>query len=130
VIERPIWTSKCREGWTVPVGYTEFWYGDVIPTGWKVVEPNPEPENKTGRWIIKTEDAPSRNQWVPVDEALPELVYDTDKAVQTSDEVLAFDGEYIVVAEYESHNIWRNVSSCHEISGVTHWMPLPAPPTD
>ena len=77
-------------------------------------------------------EAPPADNWVSVNERLPE----TDKYdYAQSDEVLVFsDGEVnigtygIGSAEYEVTPSWNGYDYC-DLGKVTHWMPLPSPPT-
>ena len=72
-------------------------------------------------------------EWVPVTERLPDL--GRRKVVRYvtvelhSDPVLTFgDGEQCV-ATYGDADGWLSVDNVL-LDSVTHWMPLPAPPTD
>jgi hypothetical protein len=70
--------------------------------------------------------------WVPVTERLPELRHN---AGQSSDDVFValqyLDGGHLMSIGYYSHydKAWRIRAAKHGWQ-PTHWMPLPAPPTD
>lgn len=70
--------------------------------------------------------------WISVDERLPDLVNSKDARYVTkerySDPVLVFDGSEVHVGTYGDVEGW--LSGYETLDSVTHWMPLPAPPTD
>lgn len=65
------------------------------------------------------DDAPTVNGWISVKEKLPE----------DSTDCLVYNGSQVQFCSYYC-GTW-NTPDCYEsetIDGVTHWMPLPAPP--
>jgi hypothetical protein len=71
-------------------------------------------------------------EWIPATERLPDLVkskvWQYVKEERYSDPVLAFDGSEVHVATYGNVEKW--LSGYETLNSVSHWMPLPAPPTD
>jgi len=59
-------------------------------------------------------------EWISVEERLPEDDY-TD--------VLAWNGRLARVAYIHETEGWCYSETCYPRSDVTHWMPLPEPPT-
>jgi len=87
---------------------------------------NPE-ETAIAAWNRRAPD------WVSVEDALPERKADGD----ISDDVIVYDAEH--KATYQGYCHFYPLSSGHfwvsslddlNISGVTHWMPLPEPPAE
>lgn len=89
------------------------------------------------------EREPKFDEWISVDERLPDLEPTLIKygsmgykqksirvlcaCKQKSGKVMVKEGYYEVWVENPSHACWRIPGS---IDSVTHWMPLPAPPTE
>lgn len=69
--------------------------------------------------------------WISVKDKLPEITHEfggsDGKMYGSSATVLAFSG-CVDVAEYHKSQTW-STSKGSKLSGVTHWMPLPEPPT-
>lgn len=67
--------------------------------------------------------------WISVDERLPvNNADDMGEQLYISQEVIVFDGAAVNAAEFHAGKtieFWSAFSK----AGVTHWMPLPAPPT-
>lgn len=71
-----------------------------------------------GYWI---DEGYVMSEWIKCEEQLP----------QQNEEVLVFGESWgTVVAFLNHHGNWDDGDFYADISGITHWMPLPEPPTD
>lgn len=69
------------------------------------------------------EQEPKFGEWIGVKDGLPE----------ENTDVLVYRGSLISVYTYIGHNEWEDdygYWSRTDDDGITHWMPLPEPPTD
>ena len=79
------------------------------------------------------------NKWISVKDRFPELIERKD--ILSSENVLAFDGENLFVANRwkmkpngsyrdETEHFQSTICDCcnNEIGEITHWMKLPEPP--
>lgn len=67
------------------------------------------------------------SEWISVKDRLP----DVPKDDYMSDYVLAYDKNAgIWVAFFCSSGYWCEARECVSFENVTHWMPLPEPPTE
>lgn len=73
------------------------------------------------------------SEWISVKDRLPLVAIDGQSF--DSVEVIVTDGSYVHVTEFKSGGIpaaWGEFDGYGAIarSQITHWMPLPAPPTE
>lgn len=75
--------------------------------------------------------ADSHPHWISVEDELPKIKHSADN-MKYSDTVIVTNGKYRISARWV-HNTWAGWYGWYddgdeELKGITHWMPLPAPP--
>jgi len=79
------------------------------------IGPSDEPKSRTVKaWNTRTDG------WIPTSERLPD----------EGDWVLVWNGSYQMVGEIAENKSFYDNCDGLEISGATHWRPLPAPPEE
>ena len=78
-------------------------------------------------------DEVTKPHWISAKDKKPKLKHSDDN-MKYSDTVIVTNGKYRTSARWE-HNIWAGwygwfSDGDEELEGITHWMPLPAPPKE
>ncbi|MFK3699392.1 DUF551 domain-containing protein [Serratia ureilytica] len=72
-----------------------------------------------------------RGYWIDGDDVTSEWIKCEEQLPQQNEEVLVFGESWgTVVAFINHHGNWDDGDFYADISGITHWMPLPEPPAD
>ena len=79
-------------------------------------------------WLARGKE---QAEWISVEQRLPEIIshWGPNDMYGGSANVLIFNGLIFVGARYESGN-WATADEGSKLLNVTHWMPLPAAPTE
>ena len=68
------------------------------------------------------------NNWISVKERLPEVMGDYLVCLNNRDAIIVWKGWYFKPDKNFSYHRWTNCFG-DKLSAVTHWMPLPEPPS-
>jgi hypothetical protein len=89
---------------------------------------DPDPDGKTdSKDVIKYVRADLAESprddiaiWISVDDRLP---------VNENPVLVYIPGTFSITASFYNHKFWRICGANYNHEGITHWMPLPSPPT-